>query len=97
MGRTVAPFSFVLADYVADLRPWRKNMGDADRKAFDHIFKAPHYHMSACMMASAVNPGDSILLASVLELRKAVSELEARVQEPKRRLTAVVKGRQDGQ
>jgi hypothetical protein len=97
MGRTVAPFSFVLDDYVADLRPWRKNMGDADRKAFDLIFKAAHYHMPASVMASAVNPGDSILLASVLEPRKAVSELEVRVQELKRRLTAVVKGRRDGQ
>jgi hypothetical protein len=54
MGRTVSPFSFVLSDDIAGLRPWRKQMSDEDRFAFDRIFEAAHFHMPACIMMSAV-------------------------------------------
>ncbi len=79
MGRTVAPFSGMLAYYVDGLRPWRRQMTPEDRAAFDALFEAAHFHMPSCVMMSALNPGEPILLAAVLELRKRLTTLQRRV------------------
>ena len=81
MGRTVAPFSQVLATEFQSLSGFRH--------ALDRLFAAAKFHLPAMIYASRPVPLEAIMMSILLEqhkalsrLQEATSTLEARIHAP---------------
>lgn len=77
MGRTVAPFSQVLAAEFQDLRGFRRTLDPAGRQAFDLLFAAAKFHQPAMVYASRATPLEAILMGILVEQQKALARLQA--------------------
>ena len=76
MGRTVAPFSQVLAAEFQSLRGFCRTMDPAGRQAFDLLFAAAKFHQSAMVYASRAIPLEAILMGILVEHQKAIARLQ---------------------
>ncbi len=76
MGRTVAPFSQMLATEFKNLSGFRHALGREDREAFDRLFAAAKFHLPAMIYASRPVALEAIMMSILLEQEKALSRLE---------------------
>ncbi len=76
MGRTVAPFSQILANEFQSLRKFRHALDHEGREAFDRLFAAAKFHLPAMIYASRPVPLEAILMSIVLEKEKALTGLQ---------------------
>ncbi len=76
MGRTVAPFSQILAKEFQGLRKFRHALDCEGREAFDRLFAAAKFHLPAMIYASRPVPLEAIMMSVLLEQRKALTLLE---------------------
>ena len=81
MGRTVTPFSLVLAAEEARLKKFRRALRAEDRALFDELFESARLNVQACVQAAAPEPMEPIFLLMLIELLKRIRELKARVGE----------------
>ncbi len=77
MGRTVAPFSQILATEFQNLSGFRHALDRESREAFDRLFAAAKFHLPAMVYASRPVPLEAILMSIVLEQQKALTGLHA--------------------
>jgi transposase len=76
VGRTVAPFSQILATEFKNLSDFRHALDREGRKAFDRLFAAAKFHLPAMIYASRPLPLEAIMMSILLEQHKALTQLE---------------------
>jgi hypothetical protein len=81
MGRTVAPFSQVLAAEFQSWKGFRRALDQEGRAAFDQLFAAAKFHLPAMLYASRLTPLEAILMGILVEQQKALARLQAAIQE----------------
>jgi hypothetical protein len=82
MGRTVATMTQVVDQEAANFRQFRRALRKEDQEIFDRLFAAARHHAAPGAYQSHASPFETILLAMLLELGKAVVGLQRRLAEP---------------
>lgn len=87
MGKTVLPFSQVLAEKQAHFNKFRRALREEDQQAFDALFEQARLHIQAAVYYADPDPAEALFLSIMIEnwkvideLRKQINELEVRVQ-----------------
>ena len=81
MGRTVAPFTQELYREEASWASFRRALRKEDRELLDDLFAAARHHTAACSFAGRPVPFESILMSMLIEERRALRELERKIEE----------------
>jgi hypothetical protein len=81
MGRTVLPFTQELYREEASWAAFRRALRKEDRGLLDELFAAARYHTAACAFAGRAVPFEAILMSVLLEERRAIRELERKLEE----------------
>ncbi|HKX28203.1 MAG TPA: hypothetical protein VJ302_10945 [Blastocatellia bacterium] len=81
MGRTVTPFSLVLSEQEKRLRKFRRALRAEDQEHFDALFEFARLNTQAAVQMAALDPMEPILLLMLIELRKEIESLRARLSE----------------
>jgi len=81
MGRTVLPFTQELYREEASWAAFRRALRKEDRALLDELFAAARYHTAACAFAGRAVPFEAILMSVLLEERRALRELEKKLEE----------------
>ncbi len=76
MGRTIAPFSQVLATEFKNLSGFRHALDHEGRDAFDRLFAAAKFHLPSMIYASRPVPLEAIMMSVLLEQQKALTRLQ---------------------
>lgn len=95
MGRTVPPWSVVVAEEEAAWRPFRRALRKEDRPAFDAVFRAARRHAPSAVLAARPVPFESIVLAALVELFREVEALRAEMARETRPATLGAPGGED--
>ena len=80
MGRTLPSAMMVFDAEQSRWSKFRRALRREDQETFDGIFRDARKHVSAMAYASSPVPMEAVLLAMLLDARKAVGMLEKRVQ-----------------
>jgi hypothetical protein len=80
MGRTVLPFSQVLAAEFQSWKGFRRTLDREGRAAFDQLFAAAKFHQPAMVYASRLIPLEAILMGILVEHQKALARLQEAAQ-----------------
>jgi hypothetical protein len=80
VGRTVLPFTQELYREEASWAPFRRALRREDRELLDELFAAARYHTAACAFAGRAVPFEAILVSMLVEERRALRELERKVE-----------------
>jgi len=83
MGRTVLPFSQVLAREYEEWKKFRRALRKEDQEAFDRLFDRAKLHVHAAAYISHPWPMESILLSICLEHEKLLAEILDKLKETK--------------
>jgi hypothetical protein len=75
VGRTVAPFSQVLATEFKNLSGFRHALDREGREALDRLFAAAKFHLPPMIYASRPVPLEAIMMSILLEQQKALTQL----------------------
>ncbi|HKQ72337.1 MAG TPA: hypothetical protein VJ810_01320 [Blastocatellia bacterium] len=86
MGRTVSPYSIVLADQQKRLSKFRRTLRKQDQELFDEIFERARLHAQAGVQSSNPDPMESIFISVLIEMLRDARHLKARVEELEREL-----------
>jgi hypothetical protein len=81
MGRTVLPYSQVWEEERERWRKFRRALRKEDQAHLDRLFESARLHLQAGVYAANPWPLESMLMAMLLELEKAVSALEERLKD----------------
>ena len=81
MGRTITPFSLVLSEQEKRLGKFRRALRAEDRKHFDALFEFARLNPQASVQAAAPEPMESAFLLMLIEMRKEIEVLKARISE----------------
>jgi hypothetical protein len=81
MGRTVLPFSQVLADHQQRLSKFRRTLRKEDQRALDALFEQARLHIQAAVYAASPDPAQVFFLSVLIENWKLIDRLQARVAE----------------
>ena len=84
MGRTVLPFSQVLAEHQQRLSKFRRTLRKEDQRALDSLFEQARLHVQAAVYAASPDPAEAFFLSVLVENRKVIDRLESRVAEMER-------------
>ncbi len=79
MGRTVTPFSLMLASEEARLKSFRRALRAEDQKHFDALFEYARRNIQAAVQAAATEPMESLLLLMLIEMHKEIQALRLRL------------------
>ncbi len=86
MGRTVLPFSMVLAEQQQRLSKFRRTLRKQDQEFFDEIFERARLHVQAAVQASNPDPMESVFISVLIEMLRDAKHLKARVDELEKEL-----------
>jgi hypothetical protein len=86
MGRTVSPFSMVLAEQQKRLSKFRRTLRKQDQDVFDELFERARLHVEAAVQAANPDPMESIFISVLIEMLKAEKHMKARVDELEKEL-----------
>jgi hypothetical protein len=86
MGRTVLPFSQVLAGQQQRLSKFRRALRKEDQRALDSLFEQARLHVQASVYASSPDPAETFFISVLIELQKTADRLEARVKQLEERI-----------
>jgi hypothetical protein len=79
MGRTVLPFSQVLAAQQQRLSKFRRALRREDQQALDALFEQARLHVQAAVYAASPDPAEAFFISVLIENRKVINRLEAKV------------------
>jgi hypothetical protein len=79
MGRTVLPFSMVLAEQQKRLGQFRRSLRKQDQELFDELFERARLHVQAAVQAANPEPMESIFISVLIEMLREEKHLRARV------------------
>jgi hypothetical protein len=86
MGRTVSPFSMVLAEQQKRLSKFRRTLRKQDQELFDELFERARLHVQAAVQAANPEPMESIFISVLIEMLRAEKRLQTRVDELEKEL-----------
>jgi hypothetical protein len=86
MGRTVSPFSIVLAEQQQRLSKFRRTLRKQDQELFDELFESARLHVQAGVQSSNPDPMESIFISVLIEMLKDAKHLRFRVDELEKEL-----------
>ncbi|MCI0524173.1 MAG: hypothetical protein L0Y75_02830 [Acidobacteria bacterium] len=86
MGRTVSPYSIVLADQQKRLSKFRRTLRKQDQEFFDEIFERARLHAQAGAQSSNPDPMESIFISVLIEMLRDARHLKTRVDELEKEL-----------
>ena len=86
MGRTVLPFSMVLAEQQKRLGQFRRSLRKQDQELFDELFERARLHVQAAVQAASPEPMESIFISVLIEMLREEKHLRARVDELEKEL-----------
>lgn len=81
MGRTLLPFSNVLAEQQQRLSKFRRSLRKQDQELFDELFERARLHVQAAVQAANPDPMESIFLSVLIEMLREERRLRSRVDE----------------
>ncbi len=81
MGRTLLPFSNVLAEQQTRLAKFRRSLRKQDQELFDELFERARLHVQAAVQAANPDPMESIFLSVLIEMLREEKRLRSRVDE----------------
>ena len=81
MGRTVTTMTQVVDQEAANFSQFRRALRKEDQEILDRLFAAARHHAAPAAYQSHASPFETILLAMLLELGKAVVGLQRRLAE----------------
>jgi hypothetical protein len=79
MGRTVQPFSVVLAEQQKRWGPFRRSLRKEDQELFDELFERARLHVQASVQEANPEPMESVFISVLIELLRAEKHLRTRV------------------
>lgn len=79
MGRTVLPFSQVLAEQQQRLSKFRRTLRVEDQRALDALFEQARLHVQAAVYSSSPDPAESFFISVLIEQWKMLRNLEGRL------------------
>ncbi|MBI5167820.1 MAG: hypothetical protein HY998_08845 [candidate division NC10 bacterium] len=88
MGRTILPFSQVVQQEYEGWAKYRRALRREDREAFDSLFGKAKLHVAEAAYASRVSAMEPIFMSMLLELYKAVSRLDRRIEALEREISS---------
>lgn len=80
MGRTVPTFTNIIDSELASWSKFRRGLRKEDQELFDDLFRAAKRHLAENFYAMRTIPFESIVMSIVLEQRKLIKQLEARIE-----------------
>jgi hypothetical protein len=86
MGRTVLPFSMVLAEQHKRLGQFRRSLRKQDQELFDELFERARQHVQAAVQAANPEPMESVFISVLIEMLREEKHLRARVDELEKEL-----------
>src|SRR5215210_558660 len=89
MGRTVLPFSQVLAARQQELSKFRRALRKEDQEALDALFEQARLHIQAAVFYGNPDPAESFFLSVLIESWKQIDSLQARMTELENQLTSI--------
>src|SRR5215211_4437819 len=89
MGRTVLPFSQVLAERQQELSKFRRALRAEDQQAFDALFEQARIHIQAAVYYSNPDPAEAFFLSVLIETWKQVDSLQSRLEELEGKLNSL--------
>jgi uncharacterized coiled-coil protein SlyX len=81
MGRTVLPFSQVLAERQQELSKFRRALRAEDQQAFDALFEQARIHIQAAVYYSNPDPAEAFFLSVLIENWKLIYSFQTRLNE----------------
>jgi len=81
VGRTLLPFSNVLAEQQSRLGKFRRSLRKQDQELFDELFERARLHVQAAVQAANPDPMESIFLSVLIEMLREEKRLRSRVDE----------------
>ncbi len=81
MGRTVLPFSMVLAEQQKRLGQFRRSLRKRDQELFDELFERARLHVQAAVQAANPEPMESVFISMLIEMLREEKHLRTRVDE----------------
>ena len=88
MGRTVLPFSQVLAERQRQFSKFRRALREEDQQALDALFEQARLHIQAAVYFADPDPAEAFFLAVLIETWKLVDDLQKRVSDLEGQLPA---------
>jgi hypothetical protein len=79
MGRTVPTFTNIIDNELSSWSKFRRGLRKEDQEAFDEIFQAARIHLAENFYAMRTIPFESVVVSMLIEQRKAIRLLQARV------------------
>ncbi len=79
MGRTVLPFSQVLAEKQIHFSKFRRALRQEDQQAFDALFEQARIHIQAAVYYADPDPAEALFLSMMIEHWKLIDQLEKRI------------------
>src|SRR5215210_5902215 len=89
MGRTVLPFSQVLAERQQELSKFRRALRAGDQQAFDALFEQARIHIQAAVYYSNPDPAEAFFLSVLIENWKLIDNLQTRMSEMEEQLKSL--------
>jgi uncharacterized coiled-coil protein SlyX len=89
MGRTLLPFSQVLAEHEQQLSKFRRALRAEDQQALDALFEQARLHIQAAVYYANPEPAEAFFISVLIEGWKTIENLEARVGELEERLKSL--------
>jgi uncharacterized coiled-coil protein SlyX len=81
MGRTVLPFSEVLAEHQQQFSKFRRALREEDQQAFDALFEQARLHIQAAVYYADPDPAEAFFLSMMIENWKVIDEMQKRLGE----------------
>ncbi|HKP10780.1 MAG TPA: hypothetical protein VJZ91_01675 [Blastocatellia bacterium] len=81
MGRTVLPFSEVLAERQRQFSKFRRALRAEDQQALDALFEQARLHIQAAVYYADPEPAEAFFLSVLIETWKVMDDLQKRVSE----------------
>ncbi len=89
MGRTLLPFSQVLAEQQQQLNKFRRALRKEDQQALDALFEQARLHIQAAVYYSNPDPAEAFFISVLIEGWKSIEKLESRVNELEEQLKSL--------
>jgi hypothetical protein len=86
MGRTVLPFSMVLAGQQTRLSKFRRALRKEDQALFDDLFERARLHVQAAVQAADPDPMETIFISVLIEMLRDIRHLKVRADDLEREL-----------
>ncbi len=91
MGRTVLPFSQVLAEHQRQFSKFRRALRAEDQQALDALFEQARLHIQAAVYYADPDPAEAFFVSVLIENWKLMGEMQKRLGELEQQVEALKK------